>query len=111
MRLYFTGVLPHWRQPGCTYFVTFRLNDSIPLGIVREIEYERHQWLQHRGIDPSEKEWMQLLIKSPKTDLLAYQRFVTDQSFSYSFKNPTNSRRCCCSSANNVMHKSCVTKS
>ncbi len=22
--------LPHWRQQGATYFVTFRLNDSLP---------------------------------------------------------------------------------
>lgn len=26
--------LPHWRQPGATYFVTFRLDDSIPAKVL-----------------------------------------------------------------------------
>lgn len=35
--------LPHWRQPGATYFVTFRLADSIPadvLGYMRRLRAE-----------------------------------------------------------------------
>jgi putative transposase len=30
MRIYWRN-LPHWRQNGATYFVTFRLADSIPM--------------------------------------------------------------------------------
>jgi type I restriction enzyme R subunit len=42
--------LPHWRQDGCTYFVTFRLADSIPSGVREQWEYEMTQWLKARGI-------------------------------------------------------------
>jgi type I restriction enzyme R subunit len=43
-------ILPHWRQDGCTYFVTFRLNDSIPDNVKKEWEYEQQAWLAARGI-------------------------------------------------------------
>lgn len=36
--------LPHWRQPGATYFVTFRLNDSLPRAYVEEIRREHLAW-------------------------------------------------------------------
>jgi REP element-mobilizing transposase RayT len=36
-----TGNLPHWRQEGTTYFVTFRLADSIP-------QAKLHQWLEEK---------------------------------------------------------------
>ncbi len=41
-----TRHLPHWQQPGRTYFVTFRLADSLPQDRVREWEAERDQWLK-----------------------------------------------------------------
>ena len=40
--------LPHWTQAGATYFVTFRLGDSIPLDLQRQWQAERAVWLgQH----------------------------------------------------------------
>lgn len=39
--------LPHWEQPGCTYFVTFRLGDSIPASKLNIRKAERDLWLQH----------------------------------------------------------------
>ena len=27
--------MPHWRQDGCTHFVTYRLADSIPAQVLR----------------------------------------------------------------------------
>ena len=38
--------LPHWRQDGCTYFVTFRLGDSIPKERLAQWQMELRQWLQ-----------------------------------------------------------------
>jgi Rad3-related DNA helicase/REP element-mobilizing transposase RayT len=38
--------LPHWRQDGATYFVTFRLGDSIPQPKLRQWERELEEWLQ-----------------------------------------------------------------
>ncbi len=46
--------LPHWRQPGATYFVTFRLIDSIPSRVLAIWHEERNHWLRVRGIRP---EW------------------------------------------------------
>jgi REP element-mobilizing transposase RayT len=38
--------LPHWRQLGATYFVTFRLADSLPQDKLRLLRQEREQWLK-----------------------------------------------------------------
>lgn len=38
--------LPHWRQPGATYFLTFRLQDSLPQSVIDELEIERKAWRQ-----------------------------------------------------------------
>ncbi|MBI5092590.1 MAG: transposase [Candidatus Hydrogenedentes bacterium] len=40
-----SGNLPHWRQTGTTYFVTFRLGDSIPRAKLEQWEREREEWL------------------------------------------------------------------
>ncbi|MDZ4344994.1 MAG: DEAD/DEAH box helicase family protein, partial [Candidatus Binatia bacterium] len=45
---FLSGDLPHWRQDGATYFVTFRLADSLPQEKLAEWRKERDQWLgQH----------------------------------------------------------------
>ena len=36
--------LPHWRQEGATYFLTFRLEDSLPQEKLREIARLRTEW-------------------------------------------------------------------
>ena len=43
------GDLPHWRQECATYFVTFRLSDSLPQVRLREWEIERKEWREHGG--------------------------------------------------------------
>jgi type I restriction enzyme S subunit len=40
-----TGNLPHWRQQDRTYFVTFRLADSLPQDVVQRLRTERENWL------------------------------------------------------------------
>jgi len=42
--------LPHWRQEGATYFVTFRLADSIPYAVVEGWEADRKTWYQAHGL-------------------------------------------------------------
>jgi REP element-mobilizing transposase RayT len=39
------GNLPHWRQDGCTYFVTFRLADSLPQCKLLQWMAERKKWM------------------------------------------------------------------
>ena len=43
MRVYLRH-MPHWRQAGATYFVTFRLDDSIPENRLRELESLKKDW-------------------------------------------------------------------
>jgi putative transposase len=43
--------LPHWTQPGCTYFVTFRLRDSLPKAFAERWYAERREWMRQRGVD------------------------------------------------------------
>lgn len=51
--------LPHWRQDGATYFVTFRLADSVPAAKVREWQCQRTRWYAAHGLsrDLSPDEW------------------------------------------------------
>ncbi len=38
--------LPHWTQAGCTYFVTFRLADSVPKPKLIQWQVELREWLR-----------------------------------------------------------------
>ena len=38
--------LPHWRQTGAAYFVTFRLADAVPATLLREWKEELKTWLK-----------------------------------------------------------------
>lgn len=42
--------LPHWRQDRVTYFVTFRLADSLPIEKLRAWREEREIWLRVHGL-------------------------------------------------------------
>src|SRR5262245_47352747 len=42
--------LPHWTQPGCTYFVTFRLADALPQSKLQEWRKDRDRWFKINGI-------------------------------------------------------------
>ncbi len=42
--------LPHWAQEGRTYFVTFRLADSMPREKREQIEAQRDAWMHSKGI-------------------------------------------------------------
>lgn len=36
--------LPHWQQPGATYFITFRLADALPASLLKTWREERDLW-------------------------------------------------------------------
>lgn len=65
LRYYEHGILPHWRQDSCTYFVTFRLADSLPAPIIRELAEERRRWLKAHGIPPDAPDWKRQLADLP----------------------------------------------
>ena len=53
--------LPHWYQPGVTYFVTFRTEDSIPADVSRRWHARRADWLLKHGIVPNDLNWREQL--------------------------------------------------
>ncbi len=58
--------LPHWYQPGVTYFVTFRTDDSIPAEVGRQWRRRRDVWLQQHGIDAAVTGWRRNLTELPR---------------------------------------------
>ena len=60
--------LPHREQPGATYFVTFRLGDSVPEALLLEWREEQKNWLKHHP-----KPW------DSKTEREHKRRFVEDR--------------------------------
>ena len=50
---YYFRKLPHWRQDGATYFVTFRLGDSLPQTKLEELRIFREQFHLEFGAEPS----------------------------------------------------------
>jgi len=54
------GRLPHWEKESATYFVTFRLGDSLPKSVLERIESERESVVKtakqlERQLSPSER--------------------------------------------------------
>jgi carbamoylphosphate synthase large subunit/REP element-mobilizing transposase RayT len=60
--------LPHREQPGGTYFVTFRLGDSVPQPLLVQWREEQKNWLKHH---PKPWDW--------KTEREHKRRFVEDR--------------------------------
>jgi REP element-mobilizing transposase RayT len=60
------GNLPHWYQPGVTYFISFRTDDSLPIEVATTWYRRREDWLRHHGIDPSTPDWTVRLHALPK---------------------------------------------
>jgi len=88
VRVYYPGILPHWRQDGCTYFVTYRLADALPESVIREFEYERELWFQHRGIDITKYKGGAVVLKEvagrlSKADQQLYARTMATKLHKY----------------------------
>ncbi|MDA3895901.1 MAG: N-6 DNA methylase [Desulfobacteraceae bacterium] len=50
-----SGNLPHWRQEGVTYFVTFRTSDSLPQEKLKSWQTEKDEWLKQHPEPHDEK--------------------------------------------------------
>ena len=55
------GSLPHWFQPGATYFVTFRAEDSLPTEVADLWYRRRNDWLMRHRINPASPRWKEAL--------------------------------------------------
>ncbi len=61
------GHLPQWKRLGATYFVTFRLADSLPQRALESIEFKQKDIVktadqQHRPLTPAEQERLDQLF-------------------------------------------------
>ncbi len=57
--------LPHWYQDGATYFVTFRLGDSIPREKLRVWMAEREEWLKRNPEPRTDEQWAEYAERFP----------------------------------------------
>ncbi|MFZ2658705.1 MAG: transposase [Victivallales bacterium] len=48
--------LPHWQQEKVTYFITFRLADSLPQEKLKQLKAEQENWLRHHNEPYSNEE-------------------------------------------------------
>jgi REP-associated tyrosine transposase len=80
MRIYERN-LPHWRQDGCTYFVTFRLADSVPVAVRKQWEQEKSQWLQGHGIayDGERGRWRDAFHRLPPPERFRFEQHFNRQ--------------------------------
>jgi putative transposase len=72
------GNLPHWYQPGVTYFVTFRTADSVPQGLLNQWHDAQERWLREHGIDPAHTDWRKHLRGKPDLEVEFSLRFSKD---------------------------------
>ena len=68
------GNLPHWYQPGVTYFVTFRTEDSLPKEVADLWYRRRDDWLRGHGISSKTPEWKALFLQLPNDAQAEFHR-------------------------------------
>ncbi len=86
------NLLPHWQQKGATYFITFRLADSIPAHLRAQWEDERATWLRlhpepwnagaeqeyHKRFSAALERWLDAGYGSCTLRQIQYARIVDD---------------------------------
>jgi type I restriction enzyme R subunit len=82
VRIY-RGNLPHWRQDGCLYFITFRLADSIPRTVAAQWQEERRAWFSAHGIAgyPDHPDWKKQFDQLPEKDRKIFDRMNARRLF------------------------------
>jgi type I restriction enzyme R subunit len=71
------GNLPHWFQPGVTYFVTFRTEDSLPREVAEFWHRRRDDWLRRREINPIAQNWREALHQLPLDQQREYHKLFS----------------------------------
>jgi type I restriction enzyme R subunit len=78
-----TGNLPHWYQPGVTYFVTFRTDDSLPTEVAELWYRRRKDWLRRRGINPDAPGWQVQLRLLAERDQCEFHNMFSREFMEY----------------------------
>jgi REP element-mobilizing transposase RayT len=69
------GHLPHWYQPGVTYFITFRTDDSVPAALAETWRRRREEWLRTHDIDSNATDWALRLRRLPDLERQYHHNF------------------------------------
>jgi putative transposase len=72
------GHLPHWFQNGATYFITYRLADSVPVTVHDALKAGRDNWLSRHGLSSGGPAWREQLKDLPGPIRKAYHIRYTD---------------------------------
>lgn len=72
------GNLPHWYQPGVTYFVTFRTEDSVPQPLLQSWHSRRDDWLYRHDLNPKSDSWKSRLREIPELEREYNARFTRE---------------------------------
>jgi hypothetical protein len=75
-----SGNLPHWYQPGVTYFVTWRTADSLPAEVAECWHRRRDDWLRRHQINPTNPRWKAQFERLPR---IQQQKFHREFSVEY----------------------------
>ena len=59
--------LPHWMQPGCVVFITWRLRDSLPADVLQRLDVEIEDILRSERLDASANWKCQLASRDPRS--------------------------------------------
>jgi REP element-mobilizing transposase RayT len=74
-----SGNLPHWYQPGVTYFVTFRTDDSLPNEVSERWHRERDDWLRRHGINPLAADWKASFSRLPNSQQYQFHKTISEE--------------------------------
>lgn len=71
--------LPHWRQEGAMYFVTFRLADSIPPAVLAEWKERKDVWYRVHNLSAelTEMEWRRRYAAISDAERIQFERRET----------------------------------
>jgi hypothetical protein len=72
--------LPHWRQAGVTYFVTFRLADSLPTQKLATLKEEKKRWLALNP-PPHKKAKLKSIIATSRSPFMSGSTPATVRAF------------------------------
>jgi putative transposase len=73
------GNLPHWFQPGVTYFVTFRTEDSLPKEVADSWHRRRDDWLKRHQINPASSGWQAALRELPRDQQVSFHKQFSEE--------------------------------
>ncbi|MDF1816554.1 MAG: hypothetical protein P1V20_30410 [Verrucomicrobiales bacterium] len=69
--------LPHWRQSGASYFVTFRQKDSLPASKLEELKSIRQEWIERHFPENEPGDSLTSLVQHKKEWEELYQILMT----------------------------------